>query len=85
MNRTQLYGQIQSEKIAEENKAARDIVKEISAFGINERQRWMIIYQLALEFENIDDLREVTAFIKEYKGNEIFLSNKENADGTLNK
>lgn len=85
MNQAQLYGQIQSEKIAEENKVARDIVKEISTFGINERQRWLIIYQLALEFENIDDLREVTAFIKEYKGNEIFLSSKENVDGTLNK
>jgi hypothetical protein len=85
MNQVQLYGQMQSEKTAEENRTVRDIVKEISNFGINERQRWLIIYQLALEFENVDDLREVTSFIKEYKGSELFLSSKEVLDGSFNK
>jgi hypothetical protein len=74
----QYYGEFSSEKIAEENKVVREIVKEISNFGISERQRWLIIYQLALEFENITDLQEITAFIKELKGNEIFLSEKGN-------
>jgi hypothetical protein len=73
----QLYGEFQSEKIAEENRIAREIVKEISNFGINERQRWLVIYQLALEFENAGDLQEITSFIKELKGSEIFLSGKE--------
>lgn len=71
------YGQLQSEKHAEENKIAREIVKEIGVFGINERQRWLIIHALAMELENFDDLRELTAFIKELKGKEIFLSGKE--------
>ncbi len=74
---TQLYGEFQSEKIAEENRIAREIVKEISNFGINERQRWLVIYQLALELENVSDLQEITSFIKELKGSEIFLSGKE--------
>ncbi len=73
----QLYGELQSEKIAEENRIAREIVKEISNFGINERQRWLVIYQLALELENVGDLQEITSFIKELKGSEIFLSGKE--------
>jgi hypothetical protein len=73
----QLYGEFQSEKIAEENRIAREIVKEISNFGINERQRWLVIYQLALELENVGDLQEITSFIKELKGSEIFLSGKE--------
>ena len=73
----QLYGEFQSEKIAEENRIAREIVKEISNFGINERQRWLVIYQLALELENAGDLQEITSFIKDLKGSEIFLSGKE--------
>jgi hypothetical protein len=73
----QLYGEFQSEKTAEENRIAREIVKEISNFGINERQRWLVIYQLALELENVGDLQEITSFIKELKGSEIFLSGKE--------
>ena len=74
---TQLYGEFQSEKVAEENRIAREIVKEISNFGINERQRWLVIYQIALELENVGDLQEITSFIKELKGSEIFLSGKE--------
>jgi hypothetical protein len=77
MSQAQLYGELQSEKIAEENKIVREIVKEINNFGINERQRWLLIYQLVLELENVSDLQEAAAFIKELKGSEIFLSGKE--------
>jgi len=77
MNQAQLYGELQSEKIAEENRVVREIAKEISNFGINERQRWLLIHQIALELDNISDLQELTAFIKELKGSEIFLSGKE--------
>lgn len=75
------YGQLRSEKIAEENRIAREIIKEIGHFGINERQRWLIIYGLAMELENFDELREVTAFIKELKGKEIFLSGEQGLNG----
>jgi len=77
------YGQLQSEKTAEENKVAREIVKEIGNFGINERQRWMVIYMLAMELENVDDLKALTSFIKDRKGENVFLTGKETIDGTI--
>lgn len=78
-----LYGQLQSEKMAEENRIAREIVKEIGNFGINERQRWMVIYLLAMELENIEDLKELTGFIKLRKGENVFLTGKETLDGSF--
>jgi hypothetical protein len=69
-----LYGQTQSEKIATENKIARQIVSEINQFGINDRQRWLILYQLSLELENVEDMKSMTAHIKELKGNQVFIS-----------
>lgn len=69
------YGQLKSEKIAEENNVCRQIVRELSLFGITERQRLMIIYLLALEIENSDNMRDLTNFIKDIAGAEMFLSN----------
>ena len=80
----QFYGQLHSEKMAEENRTAREIVKEIGNFGINERQRWMIIYLLAMELENVEDLKELTSFIKLRKGDNVFLTGKETLDGSFN-
>jgi hypothetical protein len=77
------YGQLQSEKTAEENRVAREIVKEIGNFGINERQRWMVIHMLAMELENVDDLKALTSFIKDRKGENVFLTGKETIDGTI--
>ena len=51
-NQLNLYGEMQSEKLAADNKVSHQIVSEINQFGVNDRQRWLIIYQLALEFEN---------------------------------
>lgn len=76
------YGELQSEKLAEENRIAREIVKEINNFGINERQRWLIMYILSMELENVDDLKKMTTFIREIKGDNIFLmSSEEMNDG----
>jgi hypothetical protein len=69
-----LYGEFQSEKLASESQVAREIVREINNFGINERQRWLIIHSLALELENHEDMRELIGFIKETKGDSLFLS-----------
>jgi hypothetical protein len=74
MSDTMYYGQFQSEKIAAEFRIARQIVSEIGNFGINERQRWLIIHQLALELENPHEMREVIGLIKELKS-DLFLSN----------
>ena len=71
---TQTYGQLQSEKLAEDSRVAHQIVKEIGHFGINDRQRWLIIYQLGLELENVDEMKELSGFIKELKGDTLFIS-----------
>ena len=78
------YGTLESEKRAEENRIARTIVQEIGHFGISERQRWLVMYLLAMELENIEDLRAITGFIKERKGDSVFLTGKDTEDGPLN-
>lgn len=69
-----LYGQMQSEKIATENKIARQIVSEINNFGISDRQRWLVLYQLSLELENVEEMKSMTSHIKDLKGDQIFIS-----------
>lgn len=71
---TELFGEMQSEKLANDNKIARQIVSEINNFGVSDRQRWLIINCLALELENVDDMKELTTFIKSKKGSEIFMT-----------
>lgn len=62
---TEMYGQTKAEKLAEENLTARKIVSEIANFGISERQRYLIMYYLSLELENIEKSQEISAFLKE--------------------
>jgi hypothetical protein len=77
------YGQFSSEKLAEENSICRQIVTNISLFGVTERQRLFIIYLLSLEIEDAEKMREITACIKEVAGSEIFLSSQ-NENGVPN-
>lgn len=69
-----LYGKLCSEEIAEQNLTCRRIVSEITNFGVTQRQIWVILYNLALELENLDEARTLVEFIKEMKGSEILLS-----------
>lgn len=59
------YGKTSAEKLAEENEVARKIVKEINQFGISERQRYLVMYYLSLELEDIEKLRSISLFLKE--------------------
>lgn len=81
-----IYGESKSEKLAEENQVCRQISREISLFGITERQRLMLIYLLAMELEDTNQLQEITSVVKELAGNEIFLSHhtEEGSNGTSN-
>lgn len=74
MNEPVRYGQLKSERLAEENQICRQIAREISLFGITERQRLLVIYLLALEIEDPERMRAVTTFVKELAGKELFLS-----------
>lgn len=71
---TEIFGKLQSEKLVEESKVAHQIVSEINHFQINDRQRWLIIYYLSLELENIEEMKELTGLIKDLKGDSLFVS-----------
>lgn len=59
-----LYGNLQSETLALENMKCRQIVSEITNFGVNDRQIMMIIYLLSLNLENNDKMREISSLIR---------------------
>lgn len=71
---SEVYGQLQSEKLAQESQVAREIVREIGHFGINDRQRWLIIHSLAMELEDVEEMKALTSYINEVKGSSLFIS-----------
>ncbi len=73
MNDPVRYGQMRSERMAEENELCRQMLREINNFGISERQRLMLIYLLAQELENIEQMKAVTKLVRELGGDELFL------------
>lgn len=77
---TQLYGQAQSEKRAAENLICRQIVREISNFGITQRQSLLVMYLLASELENVEQMRAITKLVRELGGEELFLSGTPESD-----
>ena len=79
MSSTVHYGTSASDRLAEENLTCRKIVKEIGDFGVTDRQRLMIIYLLALELENVQHMREVTATVRGLEGADVFLVDKDEA------
>ena len=62
---SELYGQTNADKLAEENNVTRKIVSEIMNFGISERQEYLIMYYLSLELENVENAQVISNFIKE--------------------
>lgn len=69
-----MYGQLNSEKVAEENQICRELVREVSLMALTERQRTLIIYLLAMELENAEHMRAITTQVKEVAGQQLFLS-----------
>jgi hypothetical protein len=79
------YGQMRSEKVAEENEQCRQIVREINLQGgITQRQTLMLIYLLSMELENVEQMRALSKLVRELGGEELFLIGKpeEEQDGT---
>jgi len=62
---SELYGKTNADKLAEENEIARKIVREISQFEVTERQKYLIMYYLSLELEDIENAQEISSFFKE--------------------
>ena len=68
------YGQMQSEKRAEENEHCRQIVREINLQGgLTQRQTLLLIYLLASELENVDQMRAITKLVRELGGEDLFI------------
>lgn len=80
MNDPVRYGQMRSEKMAEENELCRQMMREINNFGISERQRLMLIYLLAQELENLEQMKAVTKLVRELGNDELFLIGKPEED-----
>jgi hypothetical protein len=63
----ELFGKTKADSLAEENTVARKIVSEISNFGVSDRQRYLIMYYLCLELEDIEKVQEISSFLKEVR------------------
>lgn len=82
MTETVKYGQaMSSEGLAEEKQTCRQIVREISNFGVSERQRLFIIYLLAMELEDVSAMKQLTDTVRVLGGSELFLIDRAE-DGT---
>lgn len=70
---TVLYGKTESEAAAEENLVARQIVREITNFGVSQRQMMLIVYLLAMELENVEHMRALTKVVRDLGGDGMFI------------
>jgi hypothetical protein len=59
------YGKTETELLVEETLQCRQIIKEITKFGVSQKQILKIIELLSLELENIEHTREICGLIKE--------------------
>lgn len=71
---TSVYGELNAEKLAADSEIAHKIVSEIGQFGVSDRQRLLVIYYLTLELEDIDAMKSLSSYIKELKGDSLFIS-----------
>ena len=77
MTSPNLYGDsTQSDKIAEENQICRDMVKQITGFGVNQRQVLMLIYLLGLELESIEQMRAITSLVKNLQSGVLLMKDE---------
>lgn len=58
---------VKLEKLAREKQRAREIVQEIIAFGVTEQQKLDIIFNLSLNLENNDAMKDITESLKKYR------------------
>lgn len=56
------------------------MVREINNFGITQRQALFLIYLLASELENIEQMKSITKLVRELGGEDLFISGKPEVD-----
>ena len=69
-------GKFTSESLAEENLVARQIVNEITKFGVNDRQILLIINTLALNLENVEHMKSITSVVDKLKDSNMSIIDK---------
>jgi hypothetical protein len=74
---SRLFGKLSSDRLAEQNDKCRRLVKDIIDSEVDDRQIWFMIYLLGMNLENVDDLKMLTDFIKEYKNTNVFFTTGE--------
>lgn len=67
------YGQTSAEELAQEKEICRQIVSEISQFGVSQRQQLFIIYLLAMELEDVEKMQVLTSVIRDIGADDLFL------------
>ena len=58
---------VELEKLAKDKQKAREVVKEILNFGVNEQQKLQIIYELSLTLETVGALKSINEVLKLYR------------------
>jgi DUF1009 family protein len=74
-----MFGTTPAERTVHDITLAREIMLNISQLGINDTQRLVLINGLAMELENIEQMKAITAVVREV-GSEAFVAP---VDGTL--
>jgi hypothetical protein len=74
---SETFGKLNAELNAEENLICRNIAKEISQFGINDKQRKFLIYLLSLELEDINLMRDVAQVVRENSNSSFLIPQEE--------
>jgi hypothetical protein len=59
-------GQTSAEKRASDSLVARQIVTEISKFGVSQPQLIKVLYYLSLEIENHEKMEDISTHINEH-------------------
>jgi archaellum biogenesis ATPase FlaH len=64
----------QLEDLNNDSLAAREVVREIMNFGVNERQKVIIIQSLAMTLEDNELMRALLDCISDIAGDKVFIS-----------
>lgn len=78
---TQMFGTMKSEKLAAERKTAHQITQEILNFGTNDNIIANIIYNLALNVEDIKTSQHLASAVKEIMPGAFITSMSQQGEG----
>ena len=75
-----MNGESEAMRRATENYLVRHWVRELSQFGLSQRQHLMLIYLVAQELENVEHMRTLTRTVRDLGGEDLFLIGRPERD-----